>query len=925
MDGNDRSSESSTTVESTGIERLQQEAIEEAYPRPRSARNLPEQTSRVDTTSVRAEELIRQRVPAENADVYLEAIRSGRLNERGLRRILSLSEDARAAIEPLLSTNNRMSRESLDVILSCEPPVIEGLMNNAADWRRVKDGLRDGHFDTATLTRWQLDAQARNHMRNLLQNGNIQPESFRQFSRLAVGDMATVLSHSHTPSNLAFLLNTFPDESISTWSRALKDNRADRQVLESISRSPARAELSALAASMPMDLPTLRQATSMAATGELTRDSIRLFQEASARRLWGSELSLKEVLDMPTAQRQAFESLVSAEIRSGGRTEAGTFRTRLDSFRPSVEMGLTNWNSISEVITTGGIRESILQRLQDDARRKPAQDRISATNFQRLTELSRGGEISAQSLDSYRRAIAAGALDNAALTNILSQSRENRQPYEALMMNVHTAQEMPNLRENLRLTPDQARIEASSHLRADQIEPGLFPPEGRFQLERARGTGEGAGIDRQAFADAMARRDFGRALSIVSAPSGAIEDSWRPVVVRYEELNSPDGMRRVIERMDSFGRADRGELTSSTRIASMPDVIVQLPDGRMLNLRQGSIGHSEGNSATGYSFRATGARPGDAAIIENIRQSRAGQVMLARMALIGYEEKLIHCYQANQGAIAPSMRDFQQSDSYRALVRHANGNTEQLNMAMREIEVAAALYDSGFSRADVQRLLGDRHLEGERSYYYDWLAQQPERQRISSPAEARPAPLNGRQSEKPAQKLQEKSSERDNGRPVDRQADRPADLPVERQPERPARRRFNAADFSRETGTSPVERSGVETTASGERALRFTAGQTELTNSQILELEVEATRLQQSSNQADRERARGIQESIRCLRGERGSTAREQAHREVLSRGRGGGGLGSTVGVGIIASFALGWYLSQQDHLRESPRRPTFR
>lgn len=104
---------------------------------------------------------------------------------------------------------------------------------------------------------------------------------------------------------------------------------------------------------------------------------------------------------------------------------------------------------------------------------------------------------------------------------------------------------------------------------------------------------------------------------------------------------------------------------------------------------------------------------------------------------------------------------------------------------------------------------------------------------------------------------------------------------------------------------------------------------TEVTAEAIAIFERELERLRNSGNRNDRERTQYMEEFIRTLKGAAGPEARAAAHagaleqvrKEVELRRRAGGAVGASIGVGIILSACMTWYLSQ----RSNPSSPIMR
>lgn len=98
----------------------------------------------------------------------------------------------------------------------------------------------------------------------------------------------------------------------------------------------------------------------------------------------------------------------------------------------------------------------------------------------------------------------------------------------------------------------------------------------------------------------------------------------------------------------------------------------------------------------------------------------------------------------------------------------------------------------------------------------------------------------------------------------------------------------------------------------------------ELTTEQVRNLESEAARLRRAG---DTERAQRIEATVRALNGEHGEVQRRAAHQRIASevsrRPGGSGGIGTAVSVGILATAAVGYYLSEQSTAGSPLRRPT--
>lgn len=95
--------------------------------------------------------------------------------------------------------------------------------------------------------------------------------------------------------------------------------------------------------------------------------------------------------------------------------------------------------------------------------------------------------------------------------------------------------------------------------------------------------------------------------------------------------------------------------------------------------------------------------------------------------------------------------------------------------------------------------------------------------------------------------------------------------------------------------------------------------QTEVSGEQLRGLETEVERLKKSDKAAERQRAAELEIAVKTLKGEHGAAARAEAHRAIMETTRTeiasrrlspGATVGIAVGVGILTSAALAWYLS---------------
>lgn len=324
---------------------------------------------------------------------------------------------------------------------------------------------------------------------------------------------------------------------------------------------------------------------------------------------------------------------------------------------------------------------------------------------------------------------------------------------------------MATSREHLAKDPTQLKDIASKTPPAPTVEPGLFPRDGKFSSEKAATYSDyPTKTDIKVFADAIKNRDYAAALSAASKPLENVDDNWIPLEIDYADLQNPDKLKEFLTRMDSLGKATR--VTAGTAIeincTYMADVVVRLPDGTKINLASGTVGDikqtteadplgerlpeqlQDSNAPPRKTEREVKrfvqqrpATPSEQAMIDLIRRSPAGEVLLGRMALTAFEERLVHAKQ--RGVLSDVTKQFQASERFKNLQEYAARKftdtakrEEFIQEALREIDVAATLYEQGLSRESIQQLLGQRHMTGEREFFYEWLREQPARENLQS-------------------------------------------------------------------------------------------------------------------------------------------------------------------------------------------------
>jgi hypothetical protein len=768
------------------------EAHGNGHPRPNEGSAMQAQPVNTDHLLTQAQSA--GTIDAPTATALRQSLQNGRITSDGLQRYLSMSEDARIGLSRLMAHDNtELTPQQLRQLLMLEPPALDNLTSSANRWNQyVLRGLREGYFDSASLAAF-ANPSNRPAMESLLQSAfqnlaNLSPEAFRNFAQLP-GTHMQVLSQ-FTPANLraflaapeavsnfrqltrgqaqliarnsaadvTFLISRFQPANASDWGLVLHGGRVTRAQLQLIAALPAQIgdSIRLIATTTNAGSELIGRILSQSGSGQLSTQSLRLYADSLASQFRRTALSAEnfaQVLNLPPAERQVADAMLLRSRQTPGvpNQAAPASMTmpeilhQLNQYRASVAAGLLSWPDVSTMITERGPHEIFLRQILAQQARAAQTERISAENFQRLTTMSRRGDITPEALEGYRRALANGALTDQQLGQILQQAPAVRNLYELVMRGTH---DVETLRDHLRQSVARVQ-ELASQIPAHQIqqlEAGLFPTAARFDLQQTSATQavrNSAEINE--FVEAMANRDFQAALRAASHNHQTVVDYWQPVRISYGDLENPVRLQEVLRQMDRVGDAGGAEsapgATTYTR-ATMPDVIVQLPNGTFLNLRTGSVGTIEGvertdpvsgRSETTTEFQSSRSMTAEERDLMNrIRSSTAGQLLTARMALTAFEERLVHGFQGMSNRISTVTEQFMQSTQYQDLVRRLGANTPRLREALREIDVAATLYQFGFSATQVRALLGTRHLEDAagnniRLSFYEWLATVPAR------------------------------------------------------------------------------------------------------------------------------------------------------------------------------------------------------
>jgi hypothetical protein len=488
------------------------------------------------------------------------------------------------------------------------------------------------------------------------------------------------------------------------------------------------------------------------ASGNLTTKEVARFQTAAQKGLIGnSNVSMSDVLAADSRRRNALSAMLeqnavsSSENRLGPEDVDRIFRNG-NRIATAVDSGVTSYLELhSLMIGTPGdaiAAEIILNQ-------GSAATTLSRPTIEGLIASSRDGSISVSDFESIRVALTDGTMSESALKGILSQpaavrsqltqqfgqlwqlreathdsalqqplvtrtktfiESENKKFIEQFVNELASHSGNPN---TLNMAAD--RISGFQRTSLSQLEPALV----RTSPMVLRDAIGGASAEVRAFADAMARGDLSEAIRLGMADITGLSNEFTTVKIAFDDLNNPERVAAVIEKMDKIGFArgyeGRGE---SGSIADLARPVVTLPNGKPVDLSGPTIKLAEGDPTAQ-----------DQRFIELLENNPTVRVLRGRVALTAYEERLIHSHQGVGGAQSSLVKDmFTQSEEYTAMQNHYRNRSAKMQEAMREIDVAARLVESGMSLTEVRELMGSRHLHAERDFFYNWFARShPER------------------------------------------------------------------------------------------------------------------------------------------------------------------------------------------------------
>ncbi|MDZ4836355.1 MAG: hypothetical protein SGJ27_21450 [Candidatus Melainabacteria bacterium] len=384
----------------------------------------------------------------------------------------------------------------------------------------------------------------------------------------------------------------------------------------------------------------------------------------------------------------------------------------VDKYLQAVKEGqlpLSTLESVRQATTTGHLSDRALSNMLSQPKE------ISAKLFEHFDQLWTERSIRhssqkepAKPADFSQREVDAYAERMREFRSLVKD--ENTRFFDRFVNQLETAPAAPETMDMAELRLRQ--MDRSTHT-IESMEPALIPGSVPISIDGPKSTDLPPEV--AAFMDALAKHDYETAIEVAMESRSNHKDQFTPVNLSVNDLDNPSRMQQIIEQMDKIGFAERTSDTSvegdrgSESRADLAQPILTLPSGVRVDLSGAKIEFSSPPS------------PQDLALFEQLKNHPSFQMLRGRVALTAYEERLIHNNQGDGGARSELANTFKSSPQYAELEMEMRDKPGKLSEAMREIDVAARFIDAGMSVEDAKRFLGDRHLKGEREFFYRWL------------------------------------------------------------------------------------------------------------------------------------------------------------------------------------------------------------
>ena len=285
---------------------------------------------------------------------------------------------------------------------------------------------------------------------------------------------------------------------------------------------------------------------------------------------------------------------------------------------------------------------------------------------------------------------------------------------------------------------------------AQSVFPDMFPKGGKLEFQAKQDHSSTPVVQEMTnFFSDIAKGNFKQALNSIegkvvtreqkTAVDTKPEIQWVDKQIALADLNNPVVLQEMNVFMKAQGKArsdemDRYNPNNVEKRIKVADPIIGLPDGKQFRLRESGQIYENGN------WRRTSAE--EKSLIESVQKTPAGQAMLGKTGMILLEE-WAHTQQQGSGGLSHLTEDFRNSDHFKNMKEEIYKRFPdpmqrevEINEALREIDFAAAMRESGISTEALIKLLGDQHLKGVREHFYRYLDQRPPTQ--NRPAEVLP-------------------------------------------------------------------------------------------------------------------------------------------------------------------------------------------
>lgn len=244
-------------------------------------------------------------------------------------------------------------------------------------------------------------------------------------------------------------------------------------------------------------------------------------------------------------------------------------------------------------------------------------------------------------------------------------------------------------------------------------------------------------LEAQSFVEKLQKRDYMGALNVVVESPSLNGVELNPVnrkhavkITAADLARNPNEVAVAMDRMGVLGKFEWKQATTSTAQVEMqkltaivPQVNVELSLGRVVPL----VEFVPSNNGFKAQFPTRTTDGGSLTVAEmaemhKLRQSEAGQRLIAETAIIAFEESTVHANQHSVGGImSPTYAEFSKEITLGSEYRTRSHLLALLNMLSRqdqnrsfifEQEVPALLYDAGMPLSMIKHhyFFGSRHV-----------------------------------------------------------------------------------------------------------------------------------------------------------------------------------------------------------------------